>query len=396
MYADLVKTVPLGVGMTLRVDVGSARLVARRIGEILRERPDLIPPYNEAKRVVRIFRKPAFYEITQRCNLKCEGCYYFERDDFERVPEQRSLAAWEEFFANEARRVVTMAYFVGAEPALEQERLIAAAPRFRYGNIGTNGTIRIDASVPFRIGVSVWAGDDATDRKLRQSTAFRKAFKNYAGDPRAIILFTLSPWNLNEVRDIAWMCRDHDLGLTFNMYSPTLRFLDKLLKGQANDNMFFRVSRREHSPCFSPTDLVEARRVITEVMEEFPDVVVYSRAYNDWATEPGPRYEIDAGTGIAKHCGSRVVGTFRYYGVDQQELHPKCCTPGTDCSQCRMYSGGFSSKFQPRSSDVASQESFADWLDTMEALGRIFLYERGATFNDRGMVEGDFADLVQA
>jgi hypothetical protein len=381
----------------VRIDLRHARYVTRQIASILEARPDLRAAYGAAKGVVRVFRKPAFYEITQRCNLKCEGCYYFERDGFEPVPEQPSLTAWENFFASEAQRVVTMAYFVGAEPALEQERLMAAAPWFRYGNIGTNGTVRIDPAIPFRIGVSVWAGDDETDRKLRQSTAFRKAFRNYAGDPRAIILFTLSPWNLPELRDIAWMCRDHDLTLTFNMYSPTTRFLDKLRAGIGNDGMFFRVSRPGHTPCFSADDLLAARRAVAEVMDEFPDVIVFSRSYNDWATEAGSRYEIDAETGIALHCGSRVTGTLRYHGPNLREMHPKCCTPGIDCSQCRMYSGGLSSRFQPRPSDVANPDAFAQWLETMQALGKIFLYERGDIPDASGAAcEKDAAEVVTA
>jgi hypothetical protein len=362
--------------MALRVDLGHTRVILNRVRAILDARPDFAERYEEAKRVVRAFRKPAFYEIAQRCNLKCEGCYYFDRSLTEVVPEQGVISAWEDFFAAEARRNVSMAYFVGAEPALEQERLIAASRHFPYGNIGTNGTIPIDRAVPYRIGVSVWAGDDATDRKLRAGSVFRKAFANYAGDPRAIILYTLSPWNLDGVRTIAEMCRDHGLPLTFNMYSPTTTFLRKLQPWAGNDDKFFRVSRPGHTPCFGPADLIRARRIIADLMDEFADTIVYSNRYNDWATALAPRYEIDPATGIATHCGSRIIGNMKYFGADLREMHPKCCTPGVDCSQCRMYSGGWSSKFQPGDSDIASEEAFAGWLDMMEVLGRIFLFER--------------------
>jgi hypothetical protein len=268
-----------------------------------------------------------------------------------------------------------MAYFVGAEPALEQERLITAAPHFPYGNIGTNGTIRIDSAVPYRIGVSVWAGNDATDRTLRGGAAFRKAFKNYAGDPRAIILYTLSPWNLCCVRTVAEICRDHGLPLTFNMYSPTATFLDKLRSWSGNDDRYFRVSRPGHTPCFAVEDLACTRRLVADLMEDFPETIVYSKAYNDWMTEPGPRHELDPATGIALDCGSRVVGHMTYYGSNLRQMQPKCGTPDVDCSQCRMYSGGWSSKFQPGASDIASEHAFSDWLDMMSVLGRIFLYE---------------------
>jgi len=356
--------------------LGDTRAIVRRIGALLETHPQFKPRYDAAKRVVRAFRKPAFYEIAQRCNLRCEGCYYFEGGISRPVQEAQPIAAWEAFFAAEAARGVTMAYFVGAEPALEQERLVAASSRFPYGNIGTNGTIRIDPCVPYRIGVSVWAGEDGTDRALRGASAFRKAFRNYAGDPRVNILFTISRWNLRNVRTVAEMCRDNGLPLTFNLYSPTLTFLDKLQRRKANDDAYFRISRPHNTPVLRDDDLMLVRRTISDLMDEFPDTILYAKAYNTWVTQPGSLYEIDPQTGIATHCGSRIIGTMRYYGADLQPRSPKCCTSDVDCSQCRMYSGGWSSKFQPGERDVADAGAFADWLDMITVLGRIFLYEQ--------------------
>lgn len=355
---------------------GGMRPILSRIHDLLDANPEFAPRYEAAKLVVRAFRRPAFYEITQRCNLYCEGCYYFEDDRRQSVREQHSLAAWTEFFAAEAQRHVTMAYFVGAEPALHQERLVAASSHFPHGNIGTNGTIRIDPVVPYRIGVSLWAGDADTDKTLRGASVFRKAFKNYAGDPRAIMLYTVTSWNLGCLRTVAAMCRDHGLPLTFNLYSPTETFLNKLHRHADNDNHFFRVSRSGHTPCLSTAELARIRRCVAELMEEFPDTVIYSRAYNAWITEPGPRYDLDPQTGIATHCGSRINGGMKYFGSNLQRMMPKCCTPDVDCSQCRMYSGGWSSKFRPSARDVVSAAAFADWLDMIAVLGRIFLYER--------------------
>ena len=226
------------------------RVVLRRIREIVEPRPDLSERYEAAKQTIRIFRKPAFYEVTQRCNLKCEGCYYFE-SGLKEITERQAVDEWRSFFAKETERQVSMAYFVGAEPALHQERLMAAAGHFQYGNVGTNGTIKIDKAVPFRITISMWAGDEETDRKMRGADAFKKAFKNYRGDPRAIVYYTLSRWNLDGARKIAELCRENGLPLTFNLYSPTVTYLAKLAQGDANDNEFFRVSRPDDTPMLS-------------------------------------------------------------------------------------------------------------------------------------------------
>jgi len=67
--------------------------------------------------------------MSKRCNLWCEGCYYFENKDLQTQKEQKDITVWDDFFATEQQRNVSMSYFVGAEPALEQARLRAAAGR---------------------------------------------------------------------------------------------------------------------------------------------------------------------------------------------------------------------------------------------------------------------------
>ena len=358
---------------------GDPRQAFRRIRAILEDRPDLRERYETAKQIVRIFRKPAFYEVTQRCNLKCEGCYYFEGSLGDLVREEDSPEAWDEFFASEAARGVSIAYFVGAEPALHQERLVAAARYFPYGNIGTNGTVRIDPVVPYRVAISMWGGDDETDRKLRGASVFRKAFRNYRGDPRALVYYTLSRWNLDGARNIALMCRDNGLPLTFNLYSPTTTYLRKLAEGRSNDGEFFRVSRPGDTPMFADADLARARHVVLGLMEEFPDTVLYSKAYNDWSTRPSQLHETDE-SGVAPRCGSRIGAHMNYYGSDLKPMEKKCCTPDLDCRQCRIMSGGWSTKLQPDARDLADGEAFAQWLEMIEAIKRIFVFHAAHAF----------------
>ena len=353
-----------------------ARLI--RLSALLQGAPHLVPSYEEAKRIVRAFRKPAFYEVATRCNLFCEGCYYFS-DDFKPIESVEDIGTWDRFFAAEAERGVTMAYFVGAEPALHQDRLIAASKYFPYGNIGTNGTVRIDPAVPYRIGVSVWGVDADTDADLRGGRSFHKAIRNYAGDPRAILLYTLTKTNLGDARRLAEIGRDNGLPVTFNMYSPTHTYLRKLTEGEGNDRQFFRISNPDSNLLWDDDSLARVRRTLDDLIDAFPETVVYSKAYNAWATQSGPLYDIDPETGIARDCHSRMIGQMRYFKTDLQQGQEKCGTSDAVCSECRMYSGGWSSKFEPRDADLVSEASLADWLEMIATLGRIFLIERDAS-----------------
>lgn len=348
--------------------------ILKRVRSFCQSEPDIARRYESAKQVVRAFRTPSFYEVSTRCNLFCEGCYYFENSEQTGAPvdANRDLQSWRNFFESEAKRNVTMAYFVGAEPALHQERMLAAAPYFPYGNVGSNGTIRIDQDIPFRIGVSVWAGDDETDQKLRGGSVFRKAIRIYQGDPRAIMLYTVSAWNIDQIGTVAQMCADHGIDLTFNFYSPTNAFNAKVKAHSVNDNAFFRQSRTGHTPCLGPDELARARDALEQVMDDYPQTVLYSSRFNRWITGSGPIYELDS-SGVALGCGSRITGRLRYHRTDLRQADVKCATPDIDCATCRMYSGGWSSRFAPRTEDVATKQDFLEWLDMIEVLGRIFL-----------------------
>lgn len=329
--------------------------------------------YDKAKKTIRAFRKPAFYEIETRCNLKCEGCYYFEGGDTWLIDVEKPVTDWKSFFEEENRRGVTMAYFVGAEPALSQDRLVSAAEHFQWGNIGTNGTIRLSNEIPYRIGVSVWAGEEDADIKLRGANSFRKALKNYQGDPRAIMLFTVTPQTTSQVAEVARLCQEHGVELTFNMYSPTHSYLNKIASATKNNTTFFRFSNEKNSLIFDPKSLAEAREAMGSAIEDFPETVRYCHEYNDYMCQTGSRYKIDS-HGVATNCQSRIVDPMRYHTVDFKTASVKCCTPDVDCSDCRMYSGGWSSRFIPAQRDVESVNAFKGWLNTIDTLGRIFLY----------------------
>ena len=357
-----------------------------RIHQLLRQAPALDQPYRMAKQVIRAFRKPAFYEISQRCNLWCEGCYYFENKNRLDSAAAVGIDEFDTFFAGEQSRGVSMGYFVGAEPALEQRRLRAAAGRIPYGKIGTNGTIRIAPDIPFRIGVSVW-GDEDTDRTLRGGGVLHKALRNYEGDPRAIMLFTLSPWNLHTVPAVLAACSDHGLPVTFSMFSPTETYLNKIRNGAPADNRFFRVAAVQGAPSFTDDDLRKAADVTTWGMQEYPETVLFSSVYRDWNTRPGPLYDIDPETGVAENCGSRIVGHLRYHTTEARSVNVKCCTPDIDCSECRLYSGGWSSQFRPAARFLSSPDDFAEWLDMINVLGRIFLYPLPDAYNEASSIK---------
>ncbi|MEQ5777588.1 hypothetical protein J4E05_18835 [Thalassospira sp. NFXS8] len=337
----------------------------------------LQPAYAAVNHICHIFARPAFYEMSDSCNLKCEGCYFFDPGTLhaQKLDSSEFDEKWNALLAQEKLRGVTMPYFLGAEPALEQKRLLVAKRYFRRGNLGTNGTIRLDPEIPFRISISAWAADEKSDSWLRGASALRKALRLYQGDKRAILLYTVNPTNIDQVSIMARIARDHGLPLTFNLWSPTESILSRLSSFNGNDNEFFRISTPENSLLFDDYDLQRTRDTLDQVIYDFPDTVIYSQSYNHWSTRKGRLYTLNPETNIAEDCGSRIIGNFRYYGMNLQTQPVKCCTAAVDCENCRLYSGGWSSHFSPAPKQIESLAGFVDWLETVLTIGKIFLLQ---------------------
>ncbi len=364
-----------GTGQNLLADttVKLARQTNARIQGLIAQAPDLQARYETARKIIRAFRRPSFYEVSQKCNLWCEGCYYFENDKRQVVGNEMSDDGWDAFFAAEDDRGVSMAYLVGAEPSLYPHRLRAATKNIRYGKIGTNGTVVIPRDISFRIGISVW-GNETDDAVLRGGSVLRKAMRNYTGDPRAVMLFTLSPWNLDSVGDVLKAAEDHDVKLTFSMYSATTSYLAKLTAGTAADSKYFRLGPSLARAVFTDADLAKAHEAMLDAMQRYPDTVIFSAEYADLITRPGPLYDMDPETGLPLDCGSRIRDPLRYFDTAGTQKQVKCCTPDVDCNHCRLYSGSWSKLFKPTQKHLADQGSFEGWLSMIETIGQIFLY----------------------
>src|SRR5947209_6651780 len=107
--------------------------------------------------------KSSNYDISNTCNLTCEGCYYFVsgQKTFNKRPSPRD---YDLFFASETARGVNYPQFSGGEPSLNVDALRIAAKHWSNGIIYTNGARKIPDEIPFRIAISVWGAKDRNDR----------------------------------------------------------------------------------------------------------------------------------------------------------------------------------------------------------------------------------------
>lgn len=317
------------------------------------------------------------YDVSRTCNLKCEGCLFFEGSDYLAHGDDRDEAAWEAMFAAEAARGINFAYLAGGEPALQPRRLELAARHIGRGVIFTNGTVRIDPALPFAIHVSLWGGVEDTER-LRGGSSYDKAFRNFAHDPRARFIYTVNALNLGSVRGAVERCVQSGARISFSLFSPTEDYRRKLSEGSAPSGDYFRISNSASNLMLDEAALAATRRELDAVREAFPETVIYSRAYNHWVTDPAGLYDIDPATGWARDCETRRAGHHRHVRTDLTTADSKCCSPNIDCRDCRAYSMASGTAVSRFRRFAQTFEGFCDWLAITEQWIALFLRDGDA------------------
>jgi len=325
--------------------------------------------YGELRaRVGRIV--PSNYDISDICNLRCEGCLFFDGADRLGHIDAADDAAWDSFFAQEAARGVNFAYIAGAEPALVPNRLRSAHRHIANGVIFTNGTRRIPAEIDFRIHVSVW-GAPAENARLRGADNVTKAIRHYAGDPRAIFIYTIGRTNISDIFETARVMHAAGCKLSFNYFSPTTSYLGKLA-GQNGADDYFKVSSVEDNLVLTRADFAAARQEIERAKAAFGDTIHYSLDYDSWVTGETP-HGIDPETGIATHCGNRLTAKHVHYSVDLTRSSGKCCSPNIDCRECRAYAPGYGTYLSRFAAIRHDPVELDRWLGVWELWAGLFL-----------------------
>ena len=79
------------------------------------------------------------YQITNACNLRCKGCWFFEYDFDQRTRDVKDLSSLNAFLKKERDRGVNAALVIGGEPTLFPNRIAAFVEHMDYVTVATNG-----------------------------------------------------------------------------------------------------------------------------------------------------------------------------------------------------------------------------------------------------------------
>ena len=309
------------------------------------------------------FLRESTYDMTIRCNIRCDGCYFFAGETNKQFATENSdPAAWHQLFEAEKARGITFVVLAGAEPALVPELCRTCFSSIPLGAIASNGLKPVPRDIDYRIHISTW-GNDATSLAVRKAPDMLvRQMDNYRDDPRAVFVYTFSPLNIGEARKVTEQLAADGHKITFNMFSAPVNY---------------------DGPLHHNTDtLARTRQVMAELLRDFPETVLFS-PYNILChTEERGLHEL-FGCSYPRMNSSTAIGlgrSFRQYRADLQwDRDAACCVPDTDCADCRHYAAGSAVVTARMYRHAVNPTAFAAWLDYVDTYLAVWVrgYDKG-------------------
>ncbi|MHB8620850.1 MAG: hypothetical protein ACYDAG_14960 [Chloroflexota bacterium] len=336
---------------------------ATGLARLLLERPELAGRY----RVMRAYRgvsQARQYDLTERCNLRCPGCYFFAWEDNGRRSSQRTLDGWRSYFQRERDGGVLLGHLAGAEPALVPRLLALAAETFPECVVYTNGIVPIDRGLrQVRIHVSLWGGAAYHDR-AKGAPSWAKIFRNYRDDRRVLLVYTIDRDNIAGIEDSVKAAADLGVdGITFNLlqFSPLSLTLPE--------------GRGLPAP---EADYERLRDLLHRLRDQYGHFVVFPHRYNDLVVRSGCYVKF-------RDCVLRQ--SVRAVKVDGSYADGRCCYweaahqfEGWDREcECSGYAVTWSQAVRNLAQGSSSDADARDFLDVYDGFLRIFSarYARG-------------------
>lgn len=317
--------------------------------------------YERYKRISKLNIRSSIYDVTNRCNLRCKGCFFFSSDEHTVADEQRDIKQWEAFIDKEMARGVNLAILIGGEPTLCLDRLEAFYKRLP-SFCATNGLIKVprDRFPDMMVGISLW-GDEQDEKVLRGKDTFSISSKNYAGDPYTYYLYTITPKQLGHTEKIIKKIKD--VGLKVHM---------QLLSNDEGVNGF----------SWKSEELVAIRAEMDDMLDRYPDTVISSKYYHEIITT-GKMLDRDFGW---MECPSvtapldkrspqpKRLTNFIRWASDLKTMH-RCCTSETrDCSTCKDGAAHMSWVMVNKRAHMRSTKDFQNWIEIYEMFAKLYQF----------------------
>ena len=317
--------------------------------------------YERYKRISKLNIRSSIYDVTNRCNLRCKGCFFFSSNEDQVAKEEHDITRWEAFIDKEMERGVNLAILIGGEPTLCFDRLEAFYKRLP-SFCATNGLIKVprDRFPDLMVGISLW-GDETDEETLRGRDAFSISSKHYEGDSNAYYLYTITPKQLGKTEKI--IRKIQDAGLKVHM---------QLLSNDEGVNGF----------SWKPEELSAIRDEMDAMLDSYPGTVISSKYYHKiittgvmldrefgWMECPSVTQPLDRRSPAPKR-----LTNFIRWASDLKTMH-RCCTSETrDCRTCKDGAAHMSWVMVNKRAHMKSTEDLQNWIEIYEMFAKLYQF----------------------
>jgi organic radical activating enzyme len=351
--------------------MSSVRHRAQRnsLAMILRNNPELRDRLQALREFSRGIRTNEIH-ITNACNLRCRGCWYFEYGFDRRTVDERDLSKWRDFARQKREAGITHCLLIGGEPTLHLDRIELFLDLMPYVTISTNGIVPIPFHGSDRIAIAITLfGDLNRDDRLRGIRAngslvtglFDRALINYKNDARVVFVYALESSSINGINDTIRKIADNGNRATFNYYSqhgsakePNGEDIQQLLDAALCAKEAYPETVVSHP---------EFIRTLITGKTDFADFG-YSVCPSISEGHPAHRDRLVS--------GKPVLPRFNSFASDLQTIN-FCCTSGR-CDVCRDSQAIYSWLLMSFRNFSGSTERIATWIEIAESYWRHFAW----------------------
>ncbi len=313
------------------------------------------------RRISKLNIRSSIYDVTDKCNLRCKGCFFFSSGEQHVAQEEMDVERWGAFIEAEKERGVNLAILIGGEPTLHMDRVGAFYDRLPT-YCATNGLIKVprDRFPDMMVGISLW-GDPEIEKQLRGKDTFAISSKHYAGDPNTYYLYTITPPQLGHIEPI--IKKIEDVGLKVHL---------QLLSNDEGVGGF----------TWSEEQLARVRDEMDDMLDKYPRSVVSSHYYHEvlttgrmlgrpfgWMECPSVTEPMDTREPRPK----RLIRFIRW-ASDLKTTH-RCCTSATrDCSTCKDGAAHMSWVMVNKRAHMRSTQDLQNWVTVYEMFAKLYRF----------------------
>mgnify|MGYP003564612186 CR=1 FL=1 len=346
--------------------------IIKRIKELTRDDQQL---QSDVMKLIVFSRKvrTSEYHITNLCNLRCKGCWYYNYEFDKIIDSKISQEQLVEFVLKEKKRKINSALLIGGEPTLVLDRIKVFVNLMQYVTISTNGLKQFphEDFENVTVAVSLFEGGPCDDEIRGQRSngkriqgLFDKVLSNYKNDKRVVFIYAVSEAGIDYIEETVKRIYQNGNKVSFNYYSyygnnkgtvkklsstrnhllaEIIRVKDMYSHTVANNTYFLKtlITQKSHWASFS--------------YNECPSISIHHHEHKDRLLNGNP-----------------TLPFFNTYAADFKTIE-FCCTSGK-CDQCYDSQAIFSWILVNIHRFLSDKETLSIWAEIAMGYWRHFIW----------------------